>query len=412
MARQVRRLSDVKIRGLSEAGWYPDGDGLYLKVTASGTKSWVFRYRFGDRRRDMGLGKYPIITLAAARDHLETLRSQLKQGLDPLDEASSRKAEAMLRHSMTFDEAVQQYLDGMEDGWKNPKHRQQWRNTLATYASPVIGKTPVEAINTEDVLQILQPIWKEKAETASRLRGRIESVLDWCKVKKQREGENPAAWRGNLKHLLPARNKKRTVKHHPALPWKKIPEFITELRANKCLSARALELTILTVLRTSEVIGGKWSEFKDDYSVWVIPKERMKREIEHRVPLSPDATALIRELPRRPNSELVFPNAKANGSLSNMAMLELLRGMHPGLTVHGFRSSFRDWASAATAFPRDLAEISLAHSIGDETEAAYFREDLLEQRRQLMCAWAAYASGQPYGRRLILEEDQPGSVRR
>lgn len=400
MARHINRLTDIKIRSLKAPGLYADGNGLYLRVQAAGAKSWIFRYRSSDggRLRDMGMGSYPAISLAAAREIAAEANATRKRGNDPIETRDRQKTATPCTSAMTFDKAAEQYIAAHESAWRNDKHRQQWKNTLSTYASPVIGRKPVAEITTDDVLSVLDPIWRTKAETATRVRGRVENVLDWCKAKKLRSGENPAAWRGNLKHLLPARNKNRTVQHHPALAWREIPDFMAELRANRSLSARALELTILTALRTSECLCGMWREIDLDQTVWLVPASRMKRDNEHSVPLSAAALAVLSALPSRGNSDWLFPGARPNSSLSNMAMLELLRGMRPGLTVHGFRSSFRDWVAEATAFPREVAEIALAHKVGDDVEEAYFRADLLEKRRELMQAWADYAGSKGQAR--------------
>jgi len=388
MARQINRLTDIKIRAFKKTGLYADGSGLYLRVTDSGTKGWIFRYRSDGRLRDMGLGKYPIVSLAAAREQCVAAHLLIQRGDDPI-ETRRKSIPQNADRIVTFDDAVKRYIDVHESSWKNEKHRQQWRNTLATYASPIVGRKSVAKICTDDMLRILEPIWTEKPETAGRLRGRIENVLDWCKVRNLRDGENPATWRGHLKHLLPT-HKKSLVRHHPALPWTEIPAFMAELRANSSLSARALELTILTAARTSECIGGRWSEIDIDSAVWTIPPGRMKVGQQHRVPLTAAALSVLSALPRRPDCDLIFPGARPNRTLSNMAMLELLRGMRPGLTVHGFRSSFRDWAAECTDFPSEIVEIALAHTVGNEVIAAYKRGDVLAKRRHLMVAWEKY----------------------
>jgi integrase len=296
-----------------------------------------------------------------------------------------------LKHIVTFDEATERYIAAHESSWRNAKHRQQWRNTLSTYAGPMIGKMPVGDIVMDDVLRVLEPIWETKAETASRVRGRIENVLDWARVRGLRDGINPAAWRGQLAHLLPARNKARSVKHHPALPWRQLPQFMTELRDNTAISAKALAFTILTAMRTTEVIEAKWIEIDIEAGVWTVPKERMKAGREHRVPLPKAAHAVLGALPLVDGNAYVFPGTRKGRPLSNMAMLELVRGLRPGLTVHGFRSTFRDWAAEATNFPRELAEAALAHVLGSATERAYQRGDLFEKRREMMTAWAEFA---------------------
>jgi integrase len=391
MAKQTHLLSDIKAKALKTKGLHNDGAGLYLKVTDAGTKSWIFRYKIGGRSRDMGLGTYPAIKLAAAREMAGEAYAKVKSGVDPIEERKQLTAPPPKpKRVVTFDEAAERYIGAHEKSWKNDKHRQQWRNTLTTYADPVIGRKDVAAIKLDDVLQVLEPIWTDKAETASRVRGRIESVLDWAAVRGLRTGENPARWRGHLKHLLPARNKKRTVRHHPALPWRELPAFMAELRANNSIPARALEFTILTAARTSETTDVTWPEIDKDGAAWIVPAERMKAGVLHRVPLTAAALAVLDGLPRIEGDAHVFAGARKGRPLSNMAMLELLRGMRPGLTVHGFRSTFRDWAAEGTNFPRELAESALAHVVGNEVERAYQRGDLFDKRRKLMQAWAEF----------------------
>lgn len=396
MARNRNRLTDLKVKALKDEGLHPDGDGLYLRVTETGTKSWVFRFKFGGKLRGMGLGKYPNVPLSAARELAAKNYVLVKSGVDPIAQRKQLEAPAA-KHIVTFAEAAERYIAAHQKSWRNPKHRQQWANTLAEYAGPVIGAKDVAEVNTDDILRILEPIWTEKAETATRVRGRMENVLDWAKVRELRSGENPARWRGHLSHLLPARNKAKTVRHHPALPWREIPEFMAKLRANACLSARALEFTILTVARTGESIDAQWPEVDIRERVWTVPKERMKAGREHRVPLTDAAANILAELPHRVGNPHLFPGGQFR-PLSKWAMLELVRGMRPGLTVHGFRSTFRDWAAEMTAFPRELAEATLAHITGSATERAYQRGDLFEKRRKLMQAWAEFcARGEEMG---------------
>ena len=368
------------------------------EISPTGTRSWVFRYKRGRRADgakkvyDLGLGIYPELSLTAARAKAAEFRGMLAVGLNP---AEARKREAPIvapemKHVVTFSEAVDRFLAAREAGWRNEKHRAQWRSSLDTYACPFIGTMNVAEIGTDDVLRILEPIWTTKPETASRVRGRIENVLDWCEVRGFREGKNPATWRGRLAHLLPARNKVRTVRHHPALPWREIPVFMAELRGNSSVSSRALQFTILTAARTNETIGAEWAEIDLEEAIWTVPKERMKAVRAHRVPLSSMALALLEDQLRLEEVAYVFPGARVGRHLSDMAMLELLRGLRPGLTVHGFRSTFRDWVAEATAFPRELAEAALAHIVGSAVERAYQRGDLFEKRRELMEAWADF----------------------
>lgn len=395
MAKQILRLNTLKLNALKAEGMHPDGNGLYLRVTASATKSWVLRYKRAGKSRDMGLGTYPSIGLAKARGLAEDARVLLQQGLDPIEERKAKEAPPPPPSApkiVTFDDAARQYIAAHEAGWRNAKHRQQWANTLRTYAGPIIGSKDVAGVSQDDVLRILEPIWRTKPETASRVRGRIENVLDWAKARKLRQGENPGMWKGGLKHLLPARKKLETVRHHPALPWREIPEFMTELRANTCLSALALQFIVLTCARTSEAIEAQWTEIDAAQCLWVVPSRRMKGNREHRVALSGPAIAVLAKLPRVDGNPYLFPGARTNRPLSNMAALELLRGMRPGLTVHGFRSSFRDWVSDATNHPRELAESALAHLIGGPVERAYARGDLFEKRTRLMADWADFCT--------------------
>lgn len=404
MAKNVDRLTSIAVKNLKEPGWHHDGGGLYLKVADSGGKSWVFRFKRGKSESgnakvyNMGLGTYgerkPGVSLAEARSKAAEVRAQLARGVNPQEEkaeaAVKAKPAAAAKHVVTFDEAAERFIASREGGWKNAKHRQQWRNTLVEYASPVMGKMDVAKIATDDVLRILEPIWQGKPETASRLRGRIENVLDWAKVRGLREGENPAAWRGHLAHLLPARNKARTVRHHPAMDWRELPGFMAELRVNTSISATALRFTILTCVRTTEALDAIWPEFDIAGRVWTVPKERMKASRPHRVPLTDAAAEILTELPQMDGNGYVFPGARPGRPLSNMAMLELVRGKRPGLTVHGFRSTFRDWVAEATAFPRELAEAALAHILGNAVERAYQRGDMFDKRRRLMEAWAEF----------------------
>jgi integrase len=391
MARQTNRLTDIKLRALNEPGMHPDGDGLYLRITSTGTKGWIYRFRQAGRLRDMGLGKYPTISLAAARGLMVQAYQQIKQGIDPIDERRRRTETITPKHVITFSEAADRYIAAHDATWKNAKHRYQWRATIDNHAAPIIGGMDVATIATDDVLRILEPIWYSKAETANRLRGRIESVLDWAKVRGLRQGENPARWRGHLAHLLPSRNRAKSVRHHPALAWSELPEFMTELRIHSAVSARALEFTILTATRTTESIEAVWPEIDIQAGIWTIPKERMKGGRQHRIPLANAAIAIIDELPQLAGNAFVFPGGRKGRPFSNMAMLKLLRGMRPGLTVHGFRSTFRDWVAEATTFPRELAEAALAHIVGNAVERAYQRGDLFEKRRQLMQKWAEFA---------------------
>jgi len=406
MAKTTNRLTAVGVKNLKDKGLYADGAGLYLRITDSGTRGWIFRFARNGRTRDMGLGTCADISLASAREIAEECRKLLKQGMDPIE---ARKKTAAKQNgspnSATFKEAVERYIAAHEPSWKNPKHRQQWRNTLHTYAIPIMGDMDVAEIATEDVLRVLEPIWQSKPETALRVRGRIENILDWCRARKLRDGANPALWRGHLSHLLPARKKKGSVRHHPAMPWREVPAFMALLRASSAISARALEFTILTAARTSETIMATHAELDLDEGVWHVPAARMKASVEHRVPLSGRAREIVAGLPRIDAMPYVFPGARQDRPLSSMAMLELLRGLRPGLTVHGFRSNFRDWAAEETDFPSEVGEMALAHTIESEVERAYRRGDLFQKRRALMNAWAAYCGSKDEAIFLSKKED-------
>lgn len=394
MARKTNRLTAIEVSKLEKPGYYCDGAGLYLQISKSGSKSWLMRYTLGGKPREMGLGSFLTFTLADARQRATAQRKLLADGIDPLASKRSallakRMAEASI---ITFDKAAADFIAANSPAWRNAKHGDQWRNTLATYASPVIGALPVSKIETAHVLRILSPIWTTKTETATRIRGRIEKVLDWAKVQGYRTGDNPAAWRGHLSEVLPTPSKVADAGHHAALPWPEVGAFMVALRAAQGAGARAMELIILTATRTSEVLNAKWAEFDLDAGLWVIPKERMKSFKEHRVPLSAAALALLdKAKAESTGGEYVFPGKK--GALSNMACLQTLKRMgRADLTVHGFRSTFRDWISEATSYPRDVAEMALAHAIEDKSEAAYRRGDLIEKRRALMSDWAAHCA--------------------
>lgn len=393
MARKTDRLNALEVKRLEKPGYYCDGGGLYLQVSKTGSKSWIMRYTLAAKPCEMGLGSFNAFTLAEARERAKAQRKLLTDGIDPLatkrgDLLIKRMADASI---ITFDKAAGAYISANSPAWRNAKHADQWRNTIATYASPVIGALPVSKIDTAHVLRILTPMWLEKTETAVRLRGRIEKILDWAKAQGYRTGDNPAAWRGHLDAgLLPKPSKVANAGHHAALPWLEIGAFMVALRAMQGAGARAMEIIILTATRTSEVLNAKWLEIDLDAGLWIIPKERMKSFKEHRVPLSDAVIQLLLKQPR--HGEYVFPN-RQSGSLSNMACLQTLRRMERGdLTVHGFRSTFRDWVSENTSYPRDVAEMALAHTIEDKSEAAYRRGDLIEKRRALMSDWAAHCA--------------------
>lgn len=392
MAGGINKLSAVAVQKAKVPGYYGDGGGLWLQISKLGGKSWVFRFTQHGKTREMGLGPVHTVSLSQARVKASELRAVVADGRDPIAERKAQQQHARLNaaNAKTFDECATAYIEAHRAGWKNEKHGKQWSATLDAYASPVIGKLPASAVDTGLVLRILEPIWQEKTETASRLRGRIESVLDWATVRGYRAGENPARWKGHLDKLLPARSKVQKVQHHAALPYAEIGAFMDELRKREGVSARALEFSILTVARSGEVRGAMWAEFDLEGRVWTVPAERMKAGKEHRVPLSKEAVALLKALPRLEDCEYVFPAPKG-GKLSDMALTAVLRRMERAdLTQHGFRSTFRDWAGETTAYPREVIEHALAHQLKDKAEAAYQRGDLLAKRARLMVDWAKY----------------------
>jgi integrase len=388
MPRRAKGLSAAKV-AKARPGRYGDGGGLYLLVRSAEARFWVFRYVRAGRMRELGLGPASgraAVSLADARKRARIFYDLHREGRDPLDERNAGRAlkAAEAAKSVTFAEAVKRYIAAHHAGWRNAKHAAHWRSTLATYAEPVFGSLPVNQIDTGLVLKALEPIWTKKPETASRVRGRIASILDWAKARGHRQGENPAQWRGHLDHLLPARANVRKVRHHAALPYAEIGSFVAELRQQDGIAARALEFLILTAARTGEVIGAQWSEIDLSKRLWIVPAERTKTGKEHRVPLSARAIEILEQMPHA--SEHVF-------ELSNMAFLMLLRRMgQGGITAHGFRSSFRDWCAERTNFPSEVAEMALGHAVGDKVEAAYRRGDLFEKRRQLMDSWSAFCS--------------------
>ena len=377
MARETNKLSAVKVARLKAQGRYCDGLGLWLQVSDTGTKAWLFRYTRHGRARQMGVGALHTVSLAEARERARQARQLLLDGVDPIEakRATRDEAKAEATERMLFKDAVTRFLDVHQATWKNAKHRQQWANTLRDYAKPLRDR-PVSAIYGALITEALAPIWTKKPETARRVKQRIERVCQWVRDRMP----------------LPAHGASKRVRHHPALPFAELPGFMADLRSRDSVSARALEFTILTAARTGEAIGAKWSEFDLDAGVWTIPGERMKAGKEHEVPLSKRALAILDALPRE-RGGYVFPGAKAKAPLSNMAMLELLRGMKgDGLTVHGFRSTFRDWAGDRTNFARETIEAAMSHQIKDKAEAAYRRSTALEKRRKLMEAWAQYCS--------------------
>lgn len=390
--RLTNKLTAAGVASTNNVGRYSDGGGLYLQVGPTGGKSWLFRFMIDGRARWQGLGPINVFTLKEARERARLQRQLLADGIDPLEakEAAKRTKRANAAKRVTFKEAYARYISQNEASWKNDKHRAQWRSTLATYADPVIGDLDVAAIETPHIVAILEPIWATKTETASRLRGRIETVLAWAAFAGLRSGANPATWKGHLDAALPNPSRVKNAGNHAALPYVDIPAFMQRLASNVSISSIALRFTILCAARTGEAINAQWSEFDLTAKLWVIPKARMKAGKEHRVPLSDLAVELLQSLPREPDSDFVFIGAKAGKPLSNMAMLELVRGMMPDqkMTVHGFRSTFRDWAGEITMHKREVIEHALAHMLKDKAEASYQRGDLLNKRRVLMNDWA------------------------
>lgn len=415
MPRIASELSAIDVKRLAHPGGkrnvlYSVGGvpGLHLQLTPKDGRSWVLRAIVGTRRRDIGLGGFPAVTLAQAREKAREARDKISQGIDPIEERKAAKAAlaAAQRRGLTFADATDKYLAAKLDAFKNPKHRQQWRNTLETYAKPELGKMLVQDIVVQDVLRVLEPIWTDKTETASRLRGRIEAVLSWATVAGHRTGDNPARWAGNLKELLPAPSKVAKEENQPALQIEDAPRWFATLRTREGFGARALEFLALTALRSQEIRGALWEEIDLDKALWIIPAARMKMDREHRVPLSGEALALIQALPRLEGNPLVFP-AALGGQLSDMTLSAAMKRMHEAdiaaggagfvdreskrrAVPHGLRSTFRDWVAERTTYPGDMAEVALAHRISNTVEASYRRMDMIERRRKMMADWAEF----------------------
>jgi len=387
------KLTTLTVRKHTAPGRYGDGGNLYLFVKPSGARVWTFRFTMpGQKPREMSLGSEADVSLSEARDLARDARKLLDLGRDPIEAREQARREAAAQ-GMTFREVAALYIASHQDAWRNAKHRAQWTSTLEAYAHPKLGDLPMGKIAVAQVLGVLEPVWKVKPETASRVRGRIEAVLDYAAARGWRTGENPARWKGHLANLLPKRSKIATVQHHAALAWGECPAFMRALVLQKGTAALALRFTILTAARTSEVTGATWGEVDLAAKVWTVPGGRMKAGREHRVPLSPAALAVLAELhtPDMKPGDPVFPGGKRGAGLSNMAMTAVLRRMkRTGLTVHGFRSSFRDWCAEATPHPRDVAEAALAHTLRDKVEAAYRRGDMLDRRAKMMAEWAAF----------------------
>jgi integrase len=418
MGSGLNKLSAARVAKCSQTGYLIDGGGLYLQVasrtakrlpdkkrpaTEEVTKSWVFRYRDRANHKkvhELGLGPFPDVSLDEARTRASELRRTLREGNDPKAERDAKRAEkkAEAARGMTFDEAAAACIADKRSGWKNAKHADQWINTIATYVSPIIGSLPVAVIDLPLIRKVLDPIWISKNETASRVRQRMETVLAWATVSGFRTGENPARWRGHLDHLLPKPSKVQKEEHHPALPYAEIGKFMAALHGQSGIAALALEFTILTAARTGEVIAARWGELDQKKLTWTVPAERMKAGKEHTVPLSARAAEIIKALWKTKEGAFVFPGGKADTSLSNMAMSANLKRMgRTDITVHGFRSTFRDWAGEQTNFPREISEHALAHQLKDKAEAAYSRSTMPEKRRKLMEAWAQYCATKESG---------------
>lgn len=395
-------LTPLQVKN-AKPGRHVDGNGLHLLVKTSGARSWVLRYSLQGKTRDIGLSRCPEalvlleqsgreeLSLAQARDLAAIYRLKVRAGIDPLSEReqqaeASRLAQAQVAaERVTFRAAAQSYLASRECTWRNAKHRQQWHNTLNTYVFPSLGAVPVADIGTAEVLSVLEPIWKSKAETANRIRGRMEAIIDAARARGYFSGENPARWRGHLDKILPARQR-LSRGHHAAMPYDEVPAFLEQLRARKAVAAMALEFTILTAARTGEVLGAKWEEVDFEKRTWTVPAQRMKAGREHRVPLSSRGIELL-SATKKLEHPFLFPGQQG-GQMSGMAMAMLLRRMGHVVTVHGFRSTFRDWASETTAFPHEVCEMALAHTIANKAEAAYRRGDIFDKRRMLMDEWA------------------------
>jgi integrase len=404
MVRTIGRLTSLAVSRARKPGLYADGGGLYLQVSGAKGRSWLFRYMLRGDARAMGLGSAGDVSLATARATAREYRGELQVGIDPIEARKERQGKVRLAaaQSMTFAACAGAYIETHKAGWRNAKHTEQWKATLSTYAYPIFGALPVQQVNVGLVLKAVEPIWRTKTETASRLRARIEAILDWARVRGYREGENPARWKGNIESLLPPRSRVRKVKHHPALPYQEVGAFMVELRTQEGTAARALHFAILTAARTGEVIGAVPGEFDRDITIWTIPAGRTKNGREHRVPLSAPASAIVKDQVANSTGAFVFPGLKPSTHLTDSAMLMLLDRMgRGGITVHGFRSSFRDWVSDHTAYGSEVAEMALAHTIKSKVESAYRRGDLLEKRRLLMADWANYCSAPFVGGKVL-----------
>jgi integrase len=388
MRRQGNKLTALEVKKDLKPGLYGDGHGLYLQVSSFDTKAWVFRFTIDGHPRKMGLGPLHTVSLAEARKRAAEARLKAHDGIDPIKDKQAQRASKRLSaaKAITFKQAAAAYVEANRAAWKNAKHAKQWASTFGA-TTAAINDLAISAIDTGLVLSVLEPIWTKKPETAVRVRGRIEAVLDWAKVRGFRDGENPARWRGHLDHILPKKSRIASVEHLDALPYISVSAFMAELRAKEGIAARALEFAILTAARSGEILDAQWDEIDIDAKLWTVPANRMKAKKEHRVPLSDRAAEILKGLPRA--------DARVFVRLGRDGLLECLRQLRDEGTVHGFRSTFRDWAAETTAYPNELLEIALAHTIGNKAEAAYRRGDMMEKRRRLMADWAAYCEQQP-----------------
>lgn len=395
VARPTNKLSARTVATVHEPGYYGDGGGLYLQVSKAGTKSWIFRFALAGRTREMGLGSFANVDLKEARRRAQEARELVDKKIDPIQHRDAQDAVAALAEAsqQTFKQIAQECIKSLAPGWRNSKHADQWTNTLQTYVYPKIGDLPIAGIETQHVLQVLEPIWTKKTETASRVRGRIEKVLSWAAARGYRSKENPATWRGHLDALLAQPSKVRVVRHHPALPYERMGTFMAELRKQTGVAAAALEFTVLTAVRVNEAVQAQWSEIDLPAALWTIPEGRMKANKPHRVPLSPQAVAVLKRM-QPLHVHLVFPSPTVEDKpVTDAALLAIVKTLAGAeYTVHGFRSSFRDWAAERTSYPNIVAEAALAHVVGDKTEAAYRRGDLFDKRKRLMADWAKFCS--------------------
>ena len=393
MPKKAAGLTARQVQTVKTPGMFADGNGLYLQVTPTGGKTWIFRYQIAGRRREMGIGPLSAYSLADARERAAAARRLVIEGADPIEQRAQQEAAIALTaaRAMTFRECAEAFIDTNRARWSNAKHAAQWTATLETYAYPVIGDLPIAGIDTTLVLKVVEPIWRTKTETASRVRGRIEAVLDYAKVRGYRDGDNPARWKGHLHMILPAKGAVAPVEHHASIAYADMPAFWPRLQVQDGLGARALELCILTACRSGEVLGARWDEVDIDRQIWTIPAERMKAGAEHRVPLTEPAVALLLKMASIRRGDFVF-EGQSNRPLSNMAMAMVLRRMGIDATPHGFRSTFRTWTAECTLAPHEVAEAALAHTIGDRVVAAYQRGDLFEKRRKLMEGWALFCT--------------------